>query len=715
MNFRNLLKPLKRRVLQRSQTASRRGSDVEWSAETLEPRLLLAGDAGQEISFAANASGIQIQAIGETGEEYLEVRYDNRDIGYMLLTTEWATYQFDVDYTSIDPSKLQIHFLNDLYDPDQGIDRNAQIGSVTIGDQVLSSDAADVFSTGTWLAEDGIVAGSGRGSVLNANGYLQYGTPTGSELVVYARGAEGAELMSVQAGEYHANRINVGTELQAYRFYVNEVIDPNSVRIEFLNDLYRPDLGIDQNLIIDRIELDGVTYQSEDASTYVTGVFRDGQIRSGYYQTEQIDARGYMQFDATTFESERYRLDQSIVGDGLTELTTTFPFDDHHAINSNNQSVLAWTETDWGQGSTFVRTINVQVVNADGTVDENFNGGEPVDLIAATMAHLNDTSGETYRYSLREVATDSQDRILAQVQKYDTNGFFNNYTTFLIRLQADGQFDAGFASNGFLQINEGSITTASAMALDGQDRILVSNATTIARYNSDGSADNSFGDSGSTGIPAPDVANYTPGSTKLAIRDDNSIVVLTGLQYNANPSANYLVQLNEDGSTGTWFGDNGIVSIPYQQFSLYSNFSERFEQMIVDDQGRITLLGDVAVLRYTINGQLDATFGDGGRTLLPEYTVSDGQVFFGSYNNFFIQDGEGRFLIPYVGGLARLTADGQLDATFGGGDGLAAFQPIENGNLQTYSVREGLIDNDGELRTLARANTGFGVAYWELV
>ncbi|KLU03649.1 fibronectin type III domain protein [Rhodopirellula islandica] len=676
--------------------------------------MLLAGDTGQEVSFALDAPGIQVQAIGDTGQEILEVLYNDETISSFRVSDQWETYQINVDYISIDPSLLRIHFVNDLYDPDQGIDRNVQLGSVTVGDQVLDSNAADVFSTGTWLPEDGVASGLGRGSVLNANGYLQYGTPTGSELIVYARGDQGGEKMNVLAGSFRADQISLTTEMTAYTFYLDTDLKPSSVRVEFINDLYRPDQGIDYNLVVDRIEIDGVVHQTEAPTTFAQGVYRDGALTSGNWQTERLEGRGHFQFDASVFASERYTLDDSIAEAGVSIVTPNLPFDVEHEITSSDLSAVGWSESFWTESGEYQKIIQVQLFDENGSVLTSFHRGEPVELIQATIEFLDDDSLESSQLSLMDLEVDSQDRLLVRLQAFHYNGYFRSYSNVLVRLTSDGQLDSSFGDGGFVPVSLGGITTASSMTIDSQDRILVSNAVTISRYNADGTADNSFGTNGASDIPLPQEPDFYAGQSQILTRPDDSMLVLWGIPSSANASAGWLIQLNEDGSTGTWFGDEGFASIPYQQFSEFSSYSERFERLVLDDEGRLTVLGTQALLRFTIDGQIDPSFGDGGRIILPSSIVTDGSLLFDNTGGTFSVDGLGRYLVHYFNGVARLTPDGQLDSSFSA-DGISAYNPDEIGSLQPYSLKEGKFDSDGELRTLAQNDNGFGIAYWQLV
>ena len=58
------------------------------------------------------------------------------------------------------------------------------------------------------------------------------------------------------------------------------------VGIGFSNDAFDPSIGLDRNLLVDRIVVDGVTAQTEDPSTFSTGIYRDGLTGPGFFETE---------------------------------------------------------------------------------------------------------------------------------------------------------------------------------------------------------------------------------------------------------------------------------------------------------------------------------------------------------------------------------------------------------------------------------------------
>ena len=120
-------------------------------------------------------STVDVMAWGTTGEEVLVVTLNDDVVSetQMLPLAESSVITFEVP-DNANPIDLKLEFRNDLYLPDQGIDRNLVIESFEFNGEDLFGDGDNIYSTGTWLDVDGISPGFGRGNVLHANGYMQY-------------------------------------------------------------------------------------------------------------------------------------------------------------------------------------------------------------------------------------------------------------------------------------------------------------------------------------------------------------------------------------------------------------------------------------------------------------------------------------------------------------------------------------------------------------
>ena len=132
----------------------------------------------------------------------------------------------------------------------------------------------------------------------------------------------------------------------------------------------------------------------------------------------------------------------------------------------------------------------------------------------------------------------------------------------------------------------------------------------LARYNTDGSLDSSFGSGGKvTTTLAPTRYN---GANALVLQPDGKLVAAGYVQ-----STNYaLVRYNSDGSLDTTFGSGGKVATTIS--GTYAN-SGAFA-LVLQSDGKLIATGalqgkssrDFGVLRFDPDGSLDSTFGSGG-------------------------------------------------------------------------------------------------------
>ena len=249
---------------------------------------------------AANGSQITIAAAGETGSETMQLLIGGQVVAtYANVPIAGATYTFRAQRT-VGAGEVRIAFVNDRYDPQNGIDYNLRVDKITIDGRNFETEAASVFSTGTWQPGDAFGPGYGRGEWLHGNGYFQYADPVSgsSSLSIYVRGQTGNEQMQLLIdGQAVATYDNISTAGGIYTWTSPAHIDARQVRVAFTNDRWDPANGIDYNLIVDKIVLDGTTYQTEAASVLSTGTWRpeDG-IVPGYGRGEWLSTNGYFQY-----------------------------------------------------------------------------------------------------------------------------------------------------------------------------------------------------------------------------------------------------------------------------------------------------------------------------------------------------------------------------------------------------------------------------------
>lgn len=237
----------------------------------------------------------------------------------------------------------------------------------------------------------------------------------------------------------------------------------------------------------------------------------------------------------------------------------------------------------------------------------------------------------------------------------------------LARYNQDGTLDASFGSAGKVTTQfPGSIAQAFSVAIQTDGKIVAAGSAlsgtsettsdfALARYNTNGSLDASFG---SAGQVTTDFFGDHDTAVSVAIQSDGRVVA--GGSARGSATGFGLTRYNADGSLDASFGFGGKVTTNVSTNSIALQADGR----IVSAGG----LGDFELARYDPNGSLDTSFGSGGKVTT---------VFFGAppdqANAIVIQsDGKlvaaGLVRTPFENfGLARYNADGSLDAAFGVG------------------------------------------------
>ena len=271
---------------------SKNNEQLEINLENLEDRMML--------------STVDVFAAGVTNEETIELQIDGQtvqvweNVGGDAYAGQFQKFTFQTN-ESVDPSQIRIAFVNDKLEG--GVDRNVRIDKIVVDGQSIETEASNVFSTGTWLPEDGIQDGFRQSEYLHANGYFQYGggngggSVDGSQVDIVVRGDEGTEKFNLLIKGQVVGTYDVSTNFQTVRYTHYENVSADDVRIEFVNDEWDPAQGIDANLTVDRIIIDGQTFETEDSSVFSTGTWQevDG-TQPGFGRGDTLNSNGYFQY-----------------------------------------------------------------------------------------------------------------------------------------------------------------------------------------------------------------------------------------------------------------------------------------------------------------------------------------------------------------------------------------------------------------------------------
>lgn len=124
-------------------------------------------------------SAVDIFAAGSTNEETLQLKIADvvvrtwTNVGGNAEAGEFQMLSYSAE-GQVDPGQIKIEFVNDLYEPENGIDRNLRIDRIEVDGKTFEAEDPSVFSTGTWLPEDGVTPGFRESEYLHSNGYIQF-------------------------------------------------------------------------------------------------------------------------------------------------------------------------------------------------------------------------------------------------------------------------------------------------------------------------------------------------------------------------------------------------------------------------------------------------------------------------------------------------------------------------------------------------------------
>ncbi len=277
-----------------------------------------------------------------------------------------------------------------------------------------------------------------------------------------------------------------------------------------------------------------------------------------------------------------------------------------------------------------------------------------------------------------------------------------------------GGLNPSFGTGGIVRQHTGLVTTAAVAAQADNKTVAVGESLNtdgthdfgVTRFNTDGSVDAAFGGIGT--VTTDFGGDDQP--VAIAIQPDGKIVV-AGTTYSTTVgggSSFAIARYNSDGSLDTSFGSGGRV---ITQFA--SGSSDVAHDLHLMANGQILIVGqsndggsenDFAMARYNANGSLDTTFGNGGMVLTGFLGGDD------SANALSINPRTGTLLLagsatnPTTGALsfalARYTANGTLDPTFGNGGKVIT---TITGQDAAYGVA---VSNSGQIVLVGATFTG---------
>lgn len=120
-----------------------------------------------------------------------------------------------------------------------------------------------------------------------------------STITIFAMGTPGNSTyptMKLQINGSSVKTWTVNGSLNSYTYAASTRVTANQVRVRFSNDYYSSSKG-DRNLRVDRIVIDGVTYESEAPTVYSTGTWNQATgCAAGFKESDWLQCNGYFQY-----------------------------------------------------------------------------------------------------------------------------------------------------------------------------------------------------------------------------------------------------------------------------------------------------------------------------------------------------------------------------------------------------------------------------------
>ncbi|MCZ4608505.1 calcium-binding protein [Streptomyces sp. Lzd4kr] len=340
--------------------------------------------------------------------------------------------------------------------------------------------------------------------------------------------------------------------------------------------------------------------------------------------------------------------------------------------------------------------------NSDGSVDTSFGGGDGE--VVTDFENGNDVA--------QRVAIQPDGKIVVAGRHQETDDEFAGCCWFTVaRYNSDGSVDTSFGGgDGWVSPGlAGGAEEAVGVAVQPDGRIVAGAYAggwfAVLRYLSDGTPDSSFG--GGDGLTMTAFSDTGGGgaSAQDMILQPNGKIVMAG---SAGESFfDFAVaRYNPDGSPDTTFSGDGKVTTDLGGYNWG-------ETVAVQSTGRIVVGGQsadrFALVRYNVDGSRDTAFGTGGVA-----TTDFGGT--AGVNDLVVQPDE-RIVAAGSGSpgdflLARFNPDGTLDTGFGtGGRATTDFGAGDRANalaLQTDGKAIAFGNDNNGRRLMARYLGGVG-------
>ncbi len=329
-----------------------------------------------------------------------------------------------------------------------------------------------------------------------------------------------------------------------------------------------------------------------------------------------------------------------------------------------------------------------------------------ISAVAQTPGVTDPTSGRK-GIVITAVSTDDDEANAIAIQKDGkiVIAGYSNTDFVLVRYKINGLLDSSFGISGIIKtsLRCGDEHT-SGVAIQPDGKIVVAGSSNngaandfaVIRYNENGTLDPTFGKGG---IVITSIHDGDDNASGVAIQADGKIVV-AGSSNNGSDFDFALIRYNANGTLDPAFGTGGIVLVDIK------HGDDHLSALAIQTDGKIVVAGysntDLALARLKANGTLDAAFGKGGKVIT---SIQGGEDEASAVSiqpdGKIVVAGSSNNGLNFNFAIVKYNANGTLDLTFGKGGMVTTM--IQNRDDKASSLA---IQSDGKIVAAGSSNNG---------
>ena len=517
--------------------------------------------------------------------------------------------------------------INSLSSPSTVVVNKISNGNIVVTINGVATGPQLSLGTGSGQFNQVNILGSGGSDNILINGNFSYSSATvqggsGNDTITTGQGndtvsgnggndvIDGGGGNDLMAGQDGMDQVNYSSRTAALRISLNGAADDGTASTEFDNVQVEEVLGGSGNDTFSGSSADDFFYGNGGADS-MTGNGGNDELTGGSGQDKIFgnDGDDFLQAQNN---------DQDTVNGGSNANGTA----DFDLANIDGLDVASGLLQANSTGTTSTPLLGL----GGNTGPRILVGGNAADLDTtyATGGKLSDDPG----FTPRGAAVDSQGRLVVVGDTFQDNGLGYGYDFVITRYDANGNLDTSFGNNGFTTVdfsdvggtgygNENDLATGVAIAPG--DNILVFGShdegtgygsdSAIARLTPTGALDGTFGEGGRVVQPAN--AFITDEIDDVAVQSNGDIVAV-GTEF-PEGSATFVYRLHDNGSPDTTFNDEAGINV----LPLGNGVAVALQSFVTDEGAQRIVVGGsddgtFAMARLGADGTLDASFGDGG-------------------------------------------------------------------------------------------------------